>query len=101
MLVNVYRHKVYLPSQIVTVKETTYLGIKISLNVTAKLNYLSVLKKTEGDINGMDRWKHLSALAPARNSVNKMNVLSRINFWSPMIPLTPPYPTPRWAIRAE
>lgn len=89
MLINVDKHDVALPPEVIVVTETTYLGIRVRPNVTltAKNSYLSVLKKIEEDIS---RWTHLPASVPARISVIKMNILPRINFVSSMIPLSPP-----------
>ena len=85
MLINTDQSRLTLPAQI----NVLYLGIRVNTSPlsVAKINYSSILKRTEDDIN---RWTFLQSSVPARIAVLKMNILPRINFISSMIPLAPP-----------
>ncbi len=67
----------------------TYLGVDIypSLQDIVSKNLNKNLAKVTSDLAN---WMHLPTSFHARISVDKMNILPRINFYSSMIPLPPP-----------
>ena len=77
------------PAGIPVVQHFQYHGIRIfpSLHHITTHNFLELHKTLKND---MDRWGILPASLQARIAIVKMNVLSRINFISSMIPLYPP-----------
>lgn len=87
MLLNEAAKKVKISSRIPVVTQIAYLGIQIhpSIQKIVKSNYERILKEVERDLAN---WTRLPASLQTRISVVKMNILSRVNFLSMMIPLS-------------
>lgn len=78
-----------LPQHIPVVKQFKYLGIDIFPSVTTIVNknFHGIFSRIETDLT---RWSHLPKSFQARVSIIKMDILPRINFFSSMLPLSPP-----------
>lgn len=78
-----------LPIHIPIVKSFKYLGVDIypSLFSISSKNFQNIMKQVEADL---ERWTRLPNSLQARVSIIKMDVLPRVNFYSNMIPLSPP-----------
>ncbi len=78
-----------IPSFIPIKESFIYLGITIYKNIhkIARDNFNNILVKVKNDIQ---RWKNLKVSLQGRISTVKMNLLPRFNFFSSMLPLSPP-----------